>query len=399
MGTSAFPNLAPRYRVEIEGTELKEDVTNLIDSVEFVEQENSAAKITLEVSNLDFQFLDSKTFAEGNAVDLWMGYVDRPLAFMARGIIVRPNPRFPRRGMPKMRIVAHDLSKKLMDVGKKDRGKVYKKKTDSEIAEAIFKEIEASPFVFATNGAKTRVRKRGTTRWQFLVRLARLNGYVVFVKYDPRKRTNVGYFGPPDVEDQPEKFKFHYGTGEPDATLLEFFPETNLSNQTTKLELSWVDPSTRKSHRLEVEVTRKTKEKTLFVGTEGTKELKRPISNGPKVTFTIFGQRTEEVVGRTFRSTADAKRFGAAWFQARQDEFALGRGAVLGLETLRRGQVHELLGIGNRLSGDWHFTSTTHKMSGNSIYEVGFTARKVALENVLGTPAGITKVKNRETPA
>jgi hypothetical protein len=30
------------------------------------------------------------------------------------------------------------------------------------------------------------------------------------------------------------------------------------------------------------------------------------------------------------------------------------------------------------------------------IYETGFTARRVVLENVLGTPAGVAKVKNRE---
>lgn len=394
----SFGNLAPRYLVKVEGTELKADVTSHIRAVEFVEQENSASRISITIANPEFRFTDSKVFAEGNKIDLWMGYVDRPLAFMARGIVVKPNPRFPRSGMPTMNVVAHDLSRKLMDAGEKDRGKSYKKKSDSEIAESIFKEIEASPFVFATKGRKNRTRKRGMTRWQFLVKLARLHNYVVFVKYDPRKKTTVGYFGPPDVEDQPEKFKFSYGTGEPDATLLEFMPDVNLAGQQTKLEMAWTDPKTRKTHRLEVDVKKKA-EKTLFTGTEATKDLKKELTSGPSVSFTIFGQRTKEIVGRAFKSTADAKRFAAAWFQAMQDEFALGRGQILGLETLRRGQVHELAGIGKRLSGDWHFTSTTHKMSGRSIYEVGFTARRVVLENVLGTPAGVAKVKNRETEA
>lgn len=391
-----FGNLAPRYLIKVEGTELKEDVTSLISSVEYLEQENSAAKISINVSNPEFRFLESKTFAEGNKLDLWMGYVDRPLAFMGRGIIVKPNPRFPRRGMPTMSIVAHDISRKLMDAGDKDRGKVYKKKSDSEIASEIFKEIEAAPFVFDTKGRRGRTRKREMTRWQFLVKLARLHNYVVFIKYDEKKKTFIGYFGPPDVEDQPEKFKFIYGTGEPDATLLEFTPDVNVADQPTKLEMVYTDAKTRKTRRLEVEVKKKTKEKTLFVGTEGTKPLKKPLTSGPRVSFTIFGQKTQEVVGRSFKSVADAKRFAAAWFQGKQDEFALGRGVVLGNETLRRGHVHELSGIGSRLTGDWHFTSTLHRMSGRSIYEVSFTARKVVLENVLGTPAGVAQVKNRE---
>lgn len=391
-----YPNLAPRYLIKVQGTELREDVTRFIRSVEFLEQENSAARISLDVANPGFRWLESKTFAEGNEIDLWMGYVDRPLAFMGRGIVVRPNPRFPRSGMPSMRIVAHDVSRKLMDAGEKDRGKVYKKKADSEIAEEIFREIEAAPFVFETKGRRGRVRKRGVSRWQFLTKLARLHDFVVFVKYDPRKRVNVGYFGPPDVEDQPEKFDFSYGTGEQDATLLEFFPDVNLSGQTTKLEMTWTDPKSRKTHRLEVEVERKVKESPLFVGTEGKRELKKPITSGPSVAFTILGQRTEEVVGRSFKSTADAKRFAAAWFQARQDEFALGSGVVLGNERVRRGHVHGLLGIGTRLSGDWHFTSTTHRMSSGGIYETEFTGRRVVLENVLGAPAGVAKVRNRE---
>jgi hypothetical protein len=324
-----------------------------------------------------------------------MGYVDRPLAFMNRGIVVKPNPRFPRRGMPTMKIVAHDLSTRLMNVGEKDRGKTFKGKTDAEIAEAVFKEIDAAPFTFATKGTKTRVRKRGTTYWQFLQRLARLNDYVVFVRYDPDKGTNVGYFGPPDVEDQPKKFRFDYGTGEQDAGLLEFFPDLSLASQQTKLEMIYTDAKTRKTHRLTIDVSKKS-EKTLFVGTSGTKKLKDAVKSGPSITFTIFGQRTKTVVGRTFRGPADAKRFAAVWFESMQDEFALGRGSILGNETLRRGQVHELSGIGTRLSGDWHFTSVSHRMGGG-IYEVPFTARKVVLDNVLGAPAGTSKVRNRES--
>jgi phage protein D len=299
--------------------------------------------------------------------------------------------------MPSLNVVAHDLSRKLMDADttkKQNRGKVYSKKLDSEIAEEIFKEVEAAPFVFATKGRKTRVRKRGVTRWQFLRRLARINNFVVFVRYDVEKRANVGFFGPPDVADQPKKYRFSYGTGELDSTLLEFFPDLSLPSQATKLEMVYTDAKTRKTHRIEIDVSKKS-ERTLFTAAGGKKPLKEQIKSGPSVTFTVFGQRTRTIVGRSFVSPADAKRFAAVWFQSMQDEFALGNGTLLGVETLRMGHVHELAGIGSRLSGDWHFTSVSHRMSGD-IYEVDFTARKVVLENVLGTPAGVAKAKNRE---
>jgi hypothetical protein len=255
--------LAPRYLISVGGTKLLEDVTQFISSVTYEEGENVAAKIDLDVTNKDFRFLDSKHFAEGNDVDLWMGYVGRPLTYMGRGIVMKPNPTFPRSGIPRFRVVAHDVSRKLMDAGEKDKGKTYKKKRDSEIAAAIFKEIEVGPFVVETKGLKTRTRKKGTTRWEFLKRLARLNGYLLNVRYDVTAGLWMGFFGPPDMEKQEDVFKFSYGTGESDATLLDFYPDFSTPSQGTKIEVTYRDPKTKKTHRLQVEVTKKTEEKTI----------------------------------------------------------------------------------------------------------------------------------------
>jgi phage protein D len=389
--------LAPRYLIKVEGTKLSEDVTRYITSVEFTEQENSASKIVLTVLNENFKFLDTKIFAEGNKIDLWMGYVSKPLEFMARGIIVKPNPNFPRSGIPTMTVIAHDLSRKLMRLREDDIGKVYKKKRDSEIASLLFKSIEATPNVKTTTGLKTRVRKRGVTPWQFLKNLAKINGYIISIKYDIKKRTNVGYFGPPLDENQPNKYNFIYGSGEQDSTLLDFRPDMSLASQETKLEMSYTDEKTRKTHKLVIDISNKKAEDTLFTASGAKKKLKKTIPNGPSITFGIFGQQMKTVVGRTFKSPTDAKRFAAAWFQSMQDEFVLGSGTILGVADIRRGHVHELNGLGNRLSGNWHFTSVSHSMQSGSIYEVRFTARKVVLDNVLGTPNGVTKIKNEET--
>ncbi len=389
--------LAPRYLIKVEGTKLSEDVTRYISGVEFTEQENSAAKIVLTIINEKFRFLDSKIFAEGNKIDLWMGYVSKPMEFMGRAIIVKPNPNFPRSGIPLMTVVAHDYSRKLMKNRENDKGKSYRKKLDSEIASLIFKSVEITPDVKVTKGTKNRIRKRSVTPWQFLKNLAKINGYIITVKYDPKKKTNIGYFGPPLDENQPNKYKFIYGTGEADSTLFAFNPNMSLASQETKLTMSYTDAKTRKTHKLIIDISKKKAEDTLFIAAGGKKKLKKTIPNGPSITFGIFGQQMKTVAGRTFTSAADAKRFAAVWFQSMQDEFILGSGVVLGVANIRRGHVHELSGLGTRLTGDWHFTSVTHRMQRSSVYEVNFTARKVVLDNVLGTPSGITKVKNEET--
>ena len=382
--------LAPRSLLVVEGTRLKEDVTQFIESVEYTEEENCASRITIQVLNTGFRFLDERVFAEGNRIDLWMGYAGRPLHFMNRGYIVAPDPSFPRSGMPRLAVTAQDASRKLMDSGTSDKGKVYSKQRDSDIASSIFKEEGIAPFLFETKSLVTRVRKRGTTRWQFLQHLARIHGYVVWCRYSPEQGVDLGYFGPPDVDDQPSKHKFSYGTGEPDATLLSFDPRFSLPSQTTKVEVVYSDPKTRKTHRVTVEVKRKDAEKTRFAAATGTSKLKEKISNGPVVQLTVLGQREEVIADRQFYSPSDAKRFACGWFERRQRDFAFGRGVAVGSPDVRMGHVHELAGLGPRLSGDWQFTGVTHRVSGLSLAELEFTATKVALKSVVGAPGNLT---------
>jgi hypothetical protein len=59
-----------------------------------------------------------------------------------------------------------------------------------------------------------------------------------------------------------------------------------------------------------------------------------------------------------------------------KDNFITARGTVVGLETLRPGQVHTIDGVGIQLSGDYEFTTVTHKFSGDG-YVCEFFAHKV----------------------
>lgn len=403
------PNLfAPRYIIEVEGTKLMEDVTRFVSSVTFTETENQSSRIAVRVINDGFRFLDSKVFAEGNSIDLWMGYSGKPLHFMARGTIVNPEYNFPREGVPVLSVVAHDASRRLMNSGENDKGKTYSRMRDSEIAESLYEEVGIAPFTYQTKGLQTRVRKRGSSRWQFLLKLARIHNFVAFVKYDATVGAYVGFFGPPDVEDQPSKHVFSYGTGEADATLLEFHPNLSIPSQSTKVQVVWTDPKTRKTHRLSVEA-RRNAEKTKFTANSSgsstsatigrnskTGALRESIKSGTNATLTVFGQSEEVVVGRSFKDAKEAKRFASAWFAKREAEFAFGRGTIVGSPDVRRGHTHELKGLGNRLSGNWQLTSVTHRISGGSLYETNFAARKVVLDSVVGAPDDASNATDRE---
>lgn len=390
--------LAPRYLISVEGTKLKEDVTQFVSKVSWSEAEKVAAKLTLVVSNPDFRFLEARTFQEGNEIDLWMGYVGRPVSYMGRGVVVKPNPGFPRSGVPKFTVIAHDASHRLMHAGVKDRGKTYAKLSDSDIAEKIFREEKIAPFTLRTRGLKTRTRKKGVTRWQFLQRLARINGYVVNVRFDVVSGLWNGFFGPPDMERQEEQFTFSYGTGEADATLLEFWPDYSTPSQTTRIEVVYTDPKTKKTHRLEVKVDRKSEERTKFTGAIGVAKMDREVRSGPSVQLTVFGQREEVVADRQFASTADAKRWAANWWFQRQREFVFANGVLVGEPSLRKGQVHRFTGLGPRLSGRWQLTGVDSEQPGSELgFESKFSAVKVALETVVSAPGNVAKVKDKES--
>lgn len=387
--------LAPRFLISVEGTKLKADVTDHVVEVTYEEGDDVAAKMGIHLANPGFVFNTSKVFMEGNKVDLWMGYVGRKLTFMNRCEVVRPNPGFPRDGMPQFNVEAFGAGHRLMI--DEPTGKTYTDLLDSEIVERHLNWKGIAPFTIATKGKHTRVRKKGSNVWQYLQHLARLNGYVLDVRYDLDQGINVGYFGPSQQTPE-DPYVFSYGTGETDATLLEFWPDISLPSAKTKVQVEWTDGRgrDRKHRKIEVDVDNADAEKVRFKGISGAEKVKQEVRNGPSVRYTVFGQTEEVVVGRPFRSAADAKRFAAAWWARREREFVFGRGVVLGVPTLRKGQVHTLKLPDARLSGKWRITSVIHRMSGESQYETEFTATKVVLGSKVGDGVSPANAKLKE---
>lgn len=413
----AFQNLAPRFLISVEGTKLRADITQFVQSVEYEETEDLASKITIQVANPDFRFNDSKVFAEGNKVDLWMGYAGRDLTYMNRGIIVRPNVSFPRDGMPMLKVVAHGFEIQMMRDETKGRG--FRNIFDAGIVTKLFEEsgIVGNPAsggnVFITDGLKRRWLKKGDSKWQFVQKLAQINGYVAYVDYDIQKGVAVGNFGPPSaVRGQEEFYTFSYGMGEQDSSLLDFESDMSLVESPTELEVVYIDPKTRRTRKAKLEVssspvnrsetafitrgTRGGRKKVKFSGTSGNDRIQESIENGPRVKISVFGQSEEVIADRRFKSPRDARRFAAAWWSRRERDFLFGGGATLGTPKLRRFQVHEFRLPGTRFDGKWRLTRVLHRMSGDGVYETEFSASKLVLNSEVGEGVSDRQVKQTE---
>lgn len=80
--------------------------------------------------------------------------------------------------------------------------------------------------------------------------------------------------------------------------------------------------------------------------------------------------------GQRFRSIDEAGAWATRWFTARQDKFITAKGHTIGIETLRARQTHTILGLGDRLDGNWFFTRVSHQQGGDK-YVCEFQANKV----------------------
>lgn len=392
----AHDYLAPRFQIKVEDTSLENDILRYVTGVEYVEQEDSASKIVLHITNKELRFSESRLFAEGNHIELWMGYGNK-LKFMNRCQIVKPNPMYPRDSLPQLNVVAYDLSHKLMGNEKDFKGKVYRKKKDSEIASAIFKKYFITPDVVDTKKIiSTRVHKKAMNPWEFLKKMAKINDYVINVRYDIEAKKFLGYFGPSEIEKQEMVYDLAWGEGEIDSVLFEFYPDISIPSQTTDLEMVYTDFRTKKTKKIKIQIDKKKAEDTLYKAYNGKEKLKVFFNNGPSIAFNIYGQRLKSVQGPTFKSVKDAKRYAAMWFTRMQEEFIIAEGTCLGIPDLRMGQTHDFNGLGSRFNGEYHITSVRHTMTPGNIYEVDFTARKVIQDSFLGTKNNLSKVKQDE---
>lgn len=418
--------LTPRFMIRVGGTVLPTDWTRLLSRVEYHEAEELATQIVLVPANPNFQLLDKKVFAEGNRIDLWMGYVGRKFWFQNQGFVVEPNPDYPRSEMPTMQIVAHGAERRLMQ--DEPNGRRFFGTAD-QIVRQILNEVGISGDLEPIK-EKPRYRwiKPGTSKWEFLQNLTRNFGFDLNIKFDDTKLAWKCFWGPPGKrEKQDIKFRFTYqGPNDPTSTLLEFHPNISLPSQVTRVEVAYTDPKTRRSRRLFVDVgqnepkarrnSRQTTptfsksgkrrkgsqhqkflvENPKFIGARGLRPIRQPIGAGPTVTFTVFGQRQEIVADYPFISPADAKRLAVAWFSDRQKDFIFARGVVVGEPSLKRGQTHELKGLGPRLDGDWVLTSVQQTMAMGEPYETEFTATKKVLDSVVIGPTQTGAVEQKD---
>jgi len=415
-------DLAPGFDLSISGkdadkaTAFFEAVRPLVASVTFEDDEDLSSMLELTLINQpetqagapsDWRaVIDSKAFAEGNFIDLFMGYGSQR-DFMDRVEIVKWQPTFSESGVGTFTIKGFDGRHRMQQANarvkgikkKQKRRTFYKNMPDEVIVQKIAEKYGYGTAVDPTEVKKkstqifkggrfitqhvipTRVQAAGKTDWAFLQKLAHINRFDLWVDYDRRFEQFIVHFKKRQDEGQPI-YEFTYNGA--DGSLISAEPDFSIKDQPTNVEVLHYDRKKRSVELTEI-VDNTSAELVKLLGARvgpGQMQARKTLAVGARVRFTAFGETIDAFADKPFRSLKDAANFVQNWLRERERDFLIMQGKVIGLSKLRSRQIHSLRGLGARLDGLYRFTNVKHMQSPGGMYICEFTANKVLSEAI-----------------
>ena len=365
----------PQFEIKIGPRKLEQQVVRDILSVKYEDSLDKMDSFMITINNWDeesptfkdtkkrkFKYSDSKIFDPGSKVELKMGYFGKDnMRLMIRGEITDLKPSFPQESGPTLVINGVNVLHKLKEKGQ--RSDRYENLTDSKIAERIGKQlnvkIETPPEAARNEEPYSYILQDNQFDIVFLMERARRVGYDLFVKENGQNgnsRESTLIFGPSTSEERPT-YELIYG-----ASLLDFTPTLTTANQVGKVTVrSWDRKNKRK---IEHTATRKDL-KTKGVGTRGRQA---DLDN-------YFGDREEVITDIPVESKQEAKRLATEKLEDISKDMITATGNTVGLPDLRAGSIVCISGLGERFSGRYFVTSTTHTID-DSGYKTSFNCRR-----------------------
>jgi phage protein D len=414
--------LAPRYVLDvhkvgedinfIKAVELGEKIKPFIKELVFEEDETMASALNITLNNPDFEVTNSEIFSAGNAIGLQFGYGVDTVHLGRRIELIANYPNFPEGGIPTIKVRGYDgrhrmtqgdylphkreenkFAKKSTlgaNVPKKRRKgsasapHVFKKKTDSEIIDEIAAFFDFAVDVDPTTKRRTRVKKKNVSYWQFILNIAKINNYTVWVDWDGGKGDSYGS-NKWCLHFRKKKTKFDSGyvfewRSDGEGTLFSAQLHEELTKQSTDIEVVHFDKKLRKLRWETLDGKKRFNvPETLFYkrgydpkggGVRGVDAY------GANIKFRVGGRTIETISDKPLKSSEEAKQFAINFMKQQQEDYIVIEGTVVGTENLRPRQIHRLAGIGD-WDGEYYFTQTRHRFVGDSIYKTEFIAYRV----------------------
>jgi len=419
---------APTYKIIHRGgegaqpVEFTNEITKYIDEIMFEDNSDQMSRFSItfqgQADNAGggqfMSLLDSKLFSEGSILEFQFGY-GGTLRTVGAGIITKKTPTFPETDFPSFSIEGHDLLFKAARRIPKG-GVSYKSFRDSQIASIIgerngFDIRTADPRSFAgikrTAGVHDRVQKKGTSDYQFLKKVAEINGFEVFSRFDTDRKKFALFFQPPNSKARKEVFSFSYGEGDLvdfQNKLLSFEPTLDAFDQATDFEVFIIkDKTTRGTkvnfiNKLTLEENKKIaaeRDRRFTGGNPGPQGGKQtPSDDGVQVGFKAFGRSFKFPSHKRFKNEFAARKAIEEFIKRQKENFITGKGTLKGNEAIQSRQTHILNGITEQFTGKYFFTQVIHRVSKSEGYKGEFTCRKLIDDTIVQSPPTLNLTAN-----
>lgn len=178
----------------------------------------------------------------------------------------------------------------------------------------------------------------------FLWRRARVRGYVLTIRRDSPDQDEYLYFGP-STEQGPVPYRLTWGAG-----LMDLKATLTTANQVRKVTVRGWDRAAQRAIEEHAEI--------------GDPELARLNPSLMRIVDQC-DPREERVVTRPVSTRDEAKRLATAILVGQAQDLVKIQASVVGLPQLRAGSRVRIDGIGDRLSGEYFVTDSTHTLNGS----------------------------------
>lgn len=377
-----YPTYVPEFRIRLDGQPLPTALKAAISSVTYEDGMKGADRVELTVANPSLRWLDHPLLSVDTPFSLSIGYAPDPLEEVFVGEITGVEPTFPSGGMPTIRITAQDFLNRLTH-GTKDRA--FKVNIPSvanfplpdaavvsivSAADLLIPEPDpiggalsmlltlASFQTFPEFMEKSVRRQEGETDFDFLSKIARENGWEVFIDHtqSPKGRILKFQFL---IQQYTPSLALKWG-----ASLMEFTPRlTTIGDLFGVSDRVWVD-----SLQMEFVIMvswdydRACFDLSIYPSLGEVEAILPPAGKG-------------KVKSKKSTGYAVAARNILSELLPRLNNRLTGSGACIGDPRIKASRVIRLDGLGAQFSGLYRITSATHTFDASG-YRTNFQVRK-----------------------
>jgi phage protein D len=350
----SFDTLTPEFHIRINGNALPNEAMADLIAASITEDVDATGMFSFTLLSwngveMKVKWVDDDLFAEGNPVEVLMGYRDN-LQMLFKGEITGLEPLFDTMEPPTLTVRGHDRRHRLM---RKCKTCSFLNMKDSDIASQIAGGAGLTPAVQDTGVTLDYVLQHNQTDLEFLEERARRIGYEVVVvdrtlHFRPRRNKGSEVL-----------------TLRREVELLEFHPRLTTLGQVQEMQVRGWNPKAKQ----EVVARSAVGEETSLMGGS---------TSGPARVSRAFGDTGSGTVATPVQTQAEADRLAQGWFGEMALHYIAGHGVCIGQPTLRAGSMVKVEGLGKRFSGLYYVTSTEHSYKPSIGYRTAFTVRRNA---------------------